>query len=80
MAQQKTKVKPPKKRQKPTLPPQEIESSQNLHKEDTGNLAQMKFAVDQEFRKEFKLYATEHDMTLKELFEKSYEYYKAAHP
>lgn len=80
MAQSKTKIKPPVKRQKPMLPPAEEQASQNLHKHNTGAIVQLKFDLDQEFKKELKLYAAEHDMTMKELLERSFNYYKEAHP
>ncbi|MDJ1498807.1 hypothetical protein QNI19_38110 [Cytophagaceae bacterium DM2B3-1] len=85
MAQSKTTIGPPpgkdsKVRKKPVLPVEEIQPSQNLHKESPSELVQLKFDVTADFRKEIKLYATERDMSMKELLEKMYAHYKNTNP
>ncbi|MDJ1485901.1 hypothetical protein QNI16_35800 [Cytophagaceae bacterium YF14B1] len=84
MAQSKANIPPPGKdakvRKKPTLPVEEIQPSQNLHKEGPSILVQLKFDVTADFRKEIKLYATERDMSMKELLEKMYTHYKNTNP
>ncbi len=60
-------------------PPQETISSENLHKPAGGEKAALNFLVDAEFRKSLKAYALENDMSMVELLQKMFEFYKANH-
>ena len=43
---------------------------------DTEELANMNFKVSASFRREFRTYASEHDMSMRELLEKSFNAFK----
>ena len=69
-------VKPPKKKSRKGLPPVELEASINLHTYDPDDLKPLNFKVPATFRKEYKSYATDNDMSMVELLQKSFEVYK----
>lgn len=50
--------------------------SQNLQKNDSTQLVQFSFATDPEFKREYRMFAAEHDMSMTEVLKKSFEHYK----
>lgn len=48
----------------------------NTKKVESGKLVDLNFKVSAEFRKEFKMWATAHDMTQKELLETAFNQIK----
>ncbi|MBA7495581.1 hypothetical protein ES702_06168 [subsurface metagenome] len=69
--------RPPKKNRKGAPPAAIEEKTNNLVKSSTSEKVQLKFDVSPEFRKEFKTYAVDQDMSMVELLMKSFEQYKA---
>lgn len=52
------------------------DTSHNLGKPEAGELAPLNFKVSPEFRKEFKSFATDHDLSMVGLLKAAYEMYK----
>lgn len=52
------------------------EASHNLTKPEAGELAPLNFKVSPEFKKEFKGFANDHDMSMVDLLKAAYELYK----
>lgn len=71
----KLKIEPPKipKAGKGT-PPNDV--STNLVKPNDGQLVPLHFAVPIEFRREYKTFAAEHDISMVQLLQRSFELYK----
>lgn len=69
--------KPAKKKKVDRTPPSfEAPTANNLDKPAKGELVGMNLSVEKEFRKEYKTYAVDHDMSMAELLRKSFELYK----
>lgn len=64
------------KRRKGT-PPKEEEASRNLTKPSNQELKPLNFKVAAEFKKDFKLYALEHDISMVELLQRAFKFYKS---
>lgn len=60
-------------------PPIETISSENLHKPSTSQKVALNFLVDTEFRKSLKAYALENDMSMVDLLQKMFDFYKDHH-
>jgi len=77
-----TKIsKPPKTERKRTDklpdPPQSQEKvSKNLSKKSSSETDKFTFVTDVEFKKEYKIFAAEHNMTMTEVLKRSFELYK----
>ncbi|MBA7495582.1 hypothetical protein ES702_06169 [subsurface metagenome] len=69
--------KPPKKNRKGVPPVATEEKARNLAKPSVSERVQLKFGVTPEFRKEFKTYAVDQDMSMVELLMKCFELYKS---
>jgi hypothetical protein len=69
-------INKPNKKGTPPLPTEV--KVQNLEKIASNEKAQLKFDVSPEFKKEFKTYALDHDISMLELLQKSFEYYKGS--
>ena len=67
---------PPKRKSRKGAPPPELSASTNLHTSDPDDLKPLNFKVPATFRKEYKSYATDNDMTMVELLQRSFELYK----
>ncbi len=77
---EKTKTSaPPKKRSGTKGAPPALPSS-NLERPSEEPKKKLTFLVLESFRKEYKRYALDHDMTMVELVEKSFEFWKKHHP
>lgn len=73
----KATIEPPNKKKKGKgEPPPENRPSANLKKSNPGELKPMNFSVPAEFRKEYKRFAVDNDMTMVELLSTSFSYYK----
>lgn len=71
-----------KKPNRKGTPPKLEEASTNLTnapKIQTGIRKDLNFKVDADFKKEFKQYAMDKDMTMHDLLIKMFEYYKTSH-
>jgi len=66
---------------KPSDQAKEVKKVSNLTKTDSneGKRKPLQFIVSEEFHKEFKLYATEQDMKMNELFDAMYKLYREKH-
>ena len=75
----KIKTKPPTR--KGTPPPLEEASDNltNIPTKSVGVKRDLNFKVDIEFKKRFKGYATNHDMSMTKLLINAFEFYKAHH-
>ncbi|MFK7948854.1 MAG: hypothetical protein AB8G11_14770 [Saprospiraceae bacterium] len=71
-------IKKPRKNRKG--PPPEIEEASNnltnLPVKKTGLRKDLNFKVDPDFKKEFKNFATDHDLSMHDLLIKVFNYYK----
>ncbi|MEM6699968.1 MAG: hypothetical protein AAF806_05195 [Bacteroidota bacterium] len=75
------KIQPPKKKRStkgdaPTLPSSTSPQTVNLNK-GAGELVALNFKVHPSFRKEFRTYASEMDISMVDLLKHCFEYYKA---
>ena len=70
------KINEPKSGGRKGSPPMENKPSQDLTKKDIGQLVGLNFKVSSEFRKDFKGYALDHDLTMNELLKKCFSVYK----
>jgi len=70
------KIREPKSAGRKGIPPEENTPSQNLTKKDISQLVGLNFKVSAEFRKEFKGYALDYDLTMNELLKKCFSVYK----
>lgn len=57
-------------------PPKEEAASRNLTKPTNEELKPLNFKVAANFKKEFKQYAFDHDITMVDLLQKAFEHYK----
>jgi hypothetical protein len=69
------KVPPPAKLRKGTPPPATAIVG-NLDKAEPARLTPLNFKVPAEFRREFKTYAAQHDMSLSRLLQQSFHWFK----
>ena len=60
-------------------PPNLNQSSLNLSKKPSGDSDTIFFRVPAEFRREVKVFAAEHDMSLAEIFIRAFEKFKVDH-
>lgn len=70
-------AKPNSAKKRKGAPPKEQETSRNLSKPTNQELKPLNFKIPASFKKEFKQYAFDHDITMVELLIKSFEYYKS---
>jgi hypothetical protein len=71
-------ISPPKKKTK-GAPPPETRASDNLDKESKAEAVGLNFKVPPEFKKEFKGYALDVDMTMSDLLHQCFAFYKEHH-
>lgn len=71
------KIKNPPKRSTKGNPP--VESGSNLDRKNSQDLVNLNFKMTLEFRREFKGYANDRDITIKELLQRCFEFYKENH-
>ncbi len=57
-------------------PPPELEASTNLTREPDQELKPLNFKVPAEFKREFKTYATQLDMSMVDLLQACFEFYR----
>ncbi len=69
-------IKPPKKAKGKGTPPQLEETKNNLAKVAANDYVGLRFSVSPEFRKEYKTFALDNDMTMVEVLQKSFELLK----
>ena len=69
--------KPNSAKKRKGTPPKEQEMSRNLDKPTNQELKPLNFKISADFKKEFKQYAFDHDITMVQLLIKSFEYYKS---
>lgn len=62
------------------LPPQADQTVGNLDKAESGRLVALNFTVTPDFRKAFKSYAVDHDITMLELMKRAFDEYRQRHP
>lgn len=72
-----TKVPAPKKKRE--APPQIEGAPQNLEKTPPLETETLNFKVKDEFKREYKVYAASHGMSMIDLLQKSYQLYKDRH-
>ena len=72
--------KPKRKKVERTPPPLETPTPNNLTKPAKGELVNLNLSVTGDFRKEYKTYAVDHDMSMAELLRRSFEVYKQHNP
>jgi len=70
-------AKPNSAKKRKGSPPKEENASRNLTKPTNQELKPLNFKVPAEFRKQYKQYALDHDITMVELLLRSFEYYKS---
>jgi hypothetical protein len=71
---------PPPKRSTKGAPPAASETSHNLDIHDSDNMVPMNFKVEPGFRQAFKIHASRLGISMKELLDRSFREYQAAHP
>lgn len=77
MSKAQVQIDPPKKKKSGKgLPPPETKASQNLSKPETGELKPLNFTVPAEFRKKYKLFATNNNMSMVQLLVESFDIYR----
>jgi hypothetical protein len=59
-------------------PPAEVESSLNLTRSEDFELVPLNFKVSADFKREFKTFAAQRDISMLELLIRSFEEYKAS--
>ncbi|MCP9237900.1 hypothetical protein [Lewinella sp. JB7] len=69
-------IKKPTRRSTKGVPPKMEETSRNLAKPSTTEQAPLNFKVDAEFKKQYKLYALEHGISMVDLLKASFEAYR----
>jgi len=69
------KIQKPERKSRKGTPP--AAPSANLDKPTADEKVQMKFEVSPEFRKEYKAYALDNDITMQTLLMKSFDLYKS---
>ena len=67
---------PPKRKSRKGAPPPKLSASTNLLTSDPDDLKPLNFKVPATFKKEYKSYATDNDMTMVELLQSSFNLYK----
>ena len=70
------KISKPSSTNRKGAPPPEFEASANLNRTPNENLKPLNFKVSAEFKREFKTYATVNDMSMVQLLQDCFEYYK----
>lgn len=58
------------------VPPREVEATTNLVRSSDQDLRPMNFKVPSSFKREFKTYATELDMSMVDLLQQCFYFYK----
>jgi hypothetical protein len=75
------KPKKQKRHTKTELPPIKNEVKiKNLEKKSPADLEPLAFKVDPEFKKAYKIYATEHGKKMVDILKESFELYREKHP
>ncbi len=57
-------------------PPVEVEASRNLMKAEDSDLTPLNFKVTADFKRTFKTYAAQMDISMVDLLQRCFEYYK----
>ncbi len=60
-------------------PPLPVETNNNLEKPPTGKTVPLQVNIDPEVKREFRVYAAEHDVDMSGLFTTMWRYYKEKH-
>jgi hypothetical protein len=61
------------------IPPAPVETHNNLVKPVSGRTVPLQVNIDPEVKREFRVYAAEHDIDMSDLFTTMWQYYKANH-
>ena len=61
------------------IPPAPVETHNNLVKPASGRTVPLQVNIDPEVKREFRVYAAEHDIDMSDLFTAMWQYYKANH-
>lgn len=61
------------------MPPAPTETSNNLVKPASGTTVPLQVNIDPEVKRQFRLYAVEHDVDMSHLFVTIWQYYKENH-
>lgn len=72
-------ILPPSRKGTKGIPPPVENPSHNLTKTPTGGLKLLQFKVSPETHREFKTYAAQHDISMLQLFEECFDFYKKHH-
>ena len=70
------KISKPSSTNRKGTPPPDFEASANLTRTPDLDLKPLNFKVKAEFKREFKTYATVNDMSMVQLLQECFEYYK----
>lgn len=79
MAIDTSKLQNLKKKSGKGAPPPPAEAPQNLIKPESGAKVPLQLKISPEIRREFRVFATERDLELSELFIQMWEFYKNEH-
>lgn len=69
-------IKKPAGRGTKGAPPAELQASQNLSKSEDYELRPLNFKVPAEFKRDFKSYATQLDISMVDLLQKCFDFYR----
>lgn len=72
-------ITPPNRKNTKGAPPPVEKPSDNLTKAPSNAHKLLQFHVSPEMHREFKMYATLHDISMLELFEQCFDFYKKHH-
>lgn len=70
------KISKPSTSNRKGAPPPEFEASANLSRNPDEDLKPLNFKVKADFKREFKTFATVNDMSMVQLLQECFEYYK----
>lgn len=73
------KINKPSRLGKKGVPPPPLEASANLSRSPDQELKPLNFKVPAEFKREFKSYATQMDMSMVQLLQDCFEFYRNSH-
>lgn len=60
-------------------PPAPVETNNNLTKPPSGKTVPLQVNIDPEVKRQYRVYAAEHDVDLSDLFTTMWQYYKENH-
>ncbi len=60
-------------------PPAPVETNNNLKKPPSGKTVPLQVNIDPEVKREYRVYAAEHDIDMSDLFTTMWRYYKENH-